>query len=93
MTYDDLVIPSIVLLLVLAIVRPVRITCPDGMWVEGVRPSGETRCIQLGDDIDCSGSRRCVDYSHQWSLRVKIYCTGGMRPIANNDGRTVGCQR
>ena len=74
---------------------PTRATCPIGWYVEGVRPSGKTRCRPVPpprcgepvppDNGPCPRDER--------SIPLEIHCTGGSHPIVVGDGRTVGCQR
>lgn len=67
-------------------------TCPAGMYVDGVRPSGETSCVAnpppgceepVGAWYACPEPRR---------FPTRIRCTGGSHPIVV-DERTVGCTR
>lgn len=77
--------------------HPARLRCPPPFYAEGVRPSGRTTCVYdptpETEANDCATGR--CDGSGLPTLRVeaRIYCTGGARPIASLDGRTVGCQR
>ena len=77
--------------------RPVRLSCPPPFYVEGVRSTGRSTCVYDPTPEtpanDCATGR--CDGSGLPTLRVevRIYCTGGARPIADYDGRTIGCQR
>lgn len=74
--------------------HPTRATCPSGWAVEGVRPSGASRCVpspppNCGEpvppyDMPCPHDER--------ELLVRIYCTGGSHAIVV-DERTIGCTR
>ena len=85
---------TLVTLCICMLVRPTHVVCPVGWYVNGVRSDGRTECMPkpIGDEtLTPSG---IVDHSVQppGYVRVRIYCTGGSRPIVVND-RTVGCQR
>jgi hypothetical protein len=75
---------TIAVMTVASLVQPRRARCPDGMYVNGVRPSGAFEC------------RIAPKLKHEAppdsELGGRIYCTGGTRPIVV-DYRTVGCQR
>ena len=78
-------------LLALAVVA----RCCTGFYVEGVRPSGVTRCVKALPDLhpeECWGRHACPDTkeSAPW-YPLAIYCTGGSVPIVV-DERTIGCQ-
>lgn len=68
--------------------------CREGWFVDGVRPSGVTRCRpapppRCGEPVPPHNQPCPKD--ERAELMV-IYCTGGTRPIVVDD-RTVGCQR
>jgi len=89
--------PHIALLLALvllagAVCRQTQARCPEGSYVEGVRPSGVTRCMSVEADYDCRGANRCHGRAARWSVPMQVYCTGGAEPIVV-DGRTIACQR
>ena len=77
------------------LVRPDHHRCAVGS-PEGIRPSGETRCLVppsgRGDDECVSGGRCSFPVVPRFGYAVRIYCTGGAHPIVV-DARTVGCQR
>lgn len=78
-----------------AIARPTHYRCEPGYYVEGVRPSGETRCVEAPTDRgdgECIAGGRCRFADTALSYPVQLYCTGGAHPIVV-DERTVGCQR
>lgn len=76
---DALMIVISIIVLALCMMRqPTSVTCAKGFFVDGVRPTGDTRCV--ADDY--------TDRSYQ----IRLYCTGGTIPIVGDDGRTVGCQ-
>jgi hypothetical protein len=70
---------TLIVVLACALLRPQRMTCPAGFYVNGVRETGASECIR--------------DSEVPASFGVRIYCTNGTRPIVGNDGRTIGCQR
>jgi hypothetical protein len=76
---DDIafVLLAIVVLVIAALARPTMSVCPRGWFVEGVRPTGETRCIR-------------PDTTKR--IPVQVYCTRGTVPIAIGDD-TVACTR
>src|SRR5688572_6018254 len=85
---------AIVVLIAVSVIRPTSAACPRGHYVEGVRPSGETRCLPVpAPSRGCAGSRACPDGPpYRTQLPLQIYCTGGAIPIVV-DERTVGCTR
>lgn len=69
-------------------------TCPRGWYVEGVRPSGHSRCLPVpppscGEPVPPNNAP-CPSDSRE--LPIAVYCTGGSHPIVLNE-RTVGCTR
>ncbi len=87
-------IASILVLCVCMLVKPTHVICPAGWYVNGVRPSGQTECLPVPSGFEELTDRGIVDHSIEppGYVRVRIYCTGGMRPIVV-DQRTIGCQR
>ncbi len=79
-----------------AFVRPSRYRCPGSLYVEGVRPSGVTRCVVPPPgrgDAECIHRHGDCDFDDRaFSFPVAIYCTNNQVPIAGDDGRTVSCQ-
>ncbi len=68
--------------------------CREGWFVEGVRPSGVTRCLPVpprhcGEPVPPDNQPCPHDDRVEWRA---VYCTGGSKPIVV-DERTVGCQR
>ncbi len=83
-----------ILVTVLAsITMPTTASCPMNMYVEGVRPSGVTRCVRpLPDDPNhWPGEPEPEPSRLEDEIPLRIYCTGGTIPIVVNE-RTVGCQ-
>lgn len=75
--------------------RPRGARCPQGWYVDGIRPTGRFDCARTpGGDIMYDGAGgypdRAVDLPGR--LGGRLYCTGGSHPIVVNE-RTVGCQR
>jgi hypothetical protein len=70
--------------------------CPDGWWVNGVRPTGLYSCRprSLLPDRPSRGHEQDEpdDPAADHEICNQIYCTGGSHPIVV-DFRTVGCQR
>lgn len=90
----DVPLIAILLYALFALTRPVQLQCPPGYFVEGVRPTGASRCLEdMPGGPDCRGARACTDERVQRELPLQIYCTGGTCPIVGRDGRTIGCQR
>lgn len=86
---------GVVVLVAAAFVRPTIASCPQGYFVEGVRPTGESRCLPVPPpEPSCAGAVRCPDHppSRYW-LPVQIHCTGTTIPTVGNDGRTIRCTR
>jgi hypothetical protein len=69
--------------------------CPDGWWVEGVRPSGVYDCrhVPVGDDVRLPGGL-VEDRSVQppGVLDGRIFCVAGSEPRVI-DARTVACRK
>ena len=67
--------------------------CAPGWYVEGVRPSGKSSCVQspprnCGEPVP-PHNQPCPDGSR---FDVQIYCTNGLIPLVI-DHRTLGCRR
>lgn len=68
-----------IVIAVCVVTRTDSVTCPPGTYANGVRTTGASECIRVGDDR---------------GIGVRIYCSGGAVPIVSDrDGRTIGCQR
>ncbi len=87
---------SLFLLCAAMIARPNSARCPRTFYDEGIRPSGEYTCRRTpigGDHRNSRGVLIDDSFEPRGALHSRIYCTGGTRPIANDDGVSVGCQR
>jgi hypothetical protein len=85
---------AIVLLCGSMALRPAHARCPPDWYVEGVRPSGVSRCLpspprDCGEPVPPHNGPCPADARE---LPVRIYCTGGSRAIVV-DERTIGCTR
>lgn len=91
-----LIAAMLAMLIVIAFVRHGQTTarCDVGEYVEGVRPTGKTRCVRVpATETDCRGARAChPDEEPVYTRELEIYCTGGSVPVVV-DERTIGCQR
>jgi hypothetical protein len=86
---------STALLVYACITRPSRSRCPDGWYINGVRPSGRFECVEspAPGEYDCSADRVCPQPKQDAAeVAGQIVCTGGATPIVS-DERTVGCMR
>jgi hypothetical protein len=76
--------------------HPTESTCPEGWYVEGIRPTGRYRCRprSLLPDHPARGHERDdPDDPATWhEIHGAIYCTGGSFPIVVS-ARVVGCGR
>jgi hypothetical protein len=91
------IIVSIAILAIASVSRPSRARCPAGYDLRtGIRRDGRYQCWPhpVGDpEWDGTWQRPERGTQPNGILEGRIYCTGGARPIARDDGRTVGCQR
>jgi hypothetical protein len=88
---------SIIVLAAAAVCRPTHASCPIGYDLRtGIRRTGDFECwpVPVGDpDWDGTWQRPERSVQPDGVLEGRLYCTGGMQPLAGDDGRTVGCQR
>ena len=89
-----LAIAAVVSMCVAIASAPPMATCPRGWYVEGVRPSGRSRCLpapppNCGEPVPPNNGPCPLDSRE---TEVAVYCTGGSHPIVVNE-RTVGCTR
>ncbi len=73
-------------LLSLVPVGPVA-TCPRGYYVEGVRPTGETSCVETPPGLENEPPASWV--AKRWPIRV--LCKPGHRAVVVH-ARKVGCR-
>jgi len=77
--------------------RPSTARCPDGTYVEGVRPDGSTTCVTrpprgCDEPAGTAAEQRPCVFRERRVPERGVHCTGGSRPIVV-DKRTVGCTR
>jgi hypothetical protein len=89
-----LALVAIVALCIGIVTQPTTATCPRGWTIDGVRPTGVSRCTpapppNCGEPVP-PYNQPCPDDARE--LPMRIWCTGGSRPIVVNE-RTVGCTR
>jgi hypothetical protein len=80
-------VATVLLLLWGQIARPTSARCAPGWWLpEGAR-DGVLRCrpVPLGREDDGA--------QPPGEIRMRVYCTGGSRPIFDASGVGVACQR
>lgn len=76
--------------------RPRTVACERGFYLNGVRPSGETECIQVspvtpGDE--CGRGETCSgDWPDMPSYPVRVWCDEGEMAVVV-DERTARCMR
>jgi hypothetical protein len=87
-------ISALVLCAVMA-THPTQATCPEGWYVEGVRPSGRYYCRPRSKLPDHASRGReqndPPDPATDHEIHGDLYCTGGKIPIVES-ANIVGCQ-
>lgn len=77
-----------------AITQPTRFRCAPQFYVEGVRPSGVTRCVERppgNGDTECVTVGACnLDDRVPFAYPIRIYCHPSQRPLVVNE-TTVAC--
>ncbi len=92
-----LLLASLLLRLWSALVRPTHAACPQGYWVNGIRPSGITDCIEVPGpdtaDTDCGKQGRCSGNGPALArLPLAIHCPSGRIAVVTKAPREVGCR-
>lgn len=93
---EPIVIAILALLLQVwdSIFKPRTASCPSGFFVEGVRPTGETRCLPVPPP-NCGEPRPphdqpCPDDPR--SLELRVWCESDELAVVV-DERTISCSR
>jgi hypothetical protein len=81
----------IALVVAIAATPPIA-RCPDGYYVNGVRPSGKSTCREIPPTRDCGEPKFSPPCPEPRTFPIRIYCTGGSQPIVVDDA-TIGCMR
>jgi hypothetical protein len=84
-------VAAIIALIVSLVWTPIA-RCPDGYYVNGVRPSGRSTCREVPPTRDCGEPKWSPPCPEPRTFPVRIYCTGGSVPLVLDDA-TIGCMR
>ncbi len=79
------------LALVHATTHPSEAMCPVGFYVEGVRPNGVTRCIQVPAHDVCNTRGGCDSVAPLVSVPLRVWCSAGQHAVVV-DERRIACR-